>query len=105
MDRRSFLRRFGVGAAAVVAAPSLVKAALPETVEQMTAEEYHISNAKELYDRREWAKRRYPMRMDECYRSQWDDIAEREFFRPHWEELVKRYGENVNILDMLKMTP
>jgi len=107
MDRRGFLKRFGIGAAAAVAAPSIVKAALPEPVDpptgELSAEEYHLNNARELKFRHDWAKAHYPMRTDECYKSQWDELAEREFFRPYWPELVKRY-ENVNILDMLKLT-
>jgi hypothetical protein len=111
MKRRDFLRRFGIGAAAVVAAPFLVKAALPGPIPPPTgeigvpADQYHLDKCKEVYQDH---IRQYPLTPTECYSSptytsQWDELAAREAMRPHYPELVKRY-DNVSIVDMLKIT-
>ena len=114
MNRRAFLQKLGVGVAVAAAGRSIVKAVVPEVaparMEELPDYTIYTSHLDAEYidhlppeHAHEWAKRRYPMRVDECYRSQWHDLAEREFFRPIWPKFVEKY-ENVSIFDFLTKT-
>jgi hypothetical protein len=99
MKRRDFLRRFGIGAAAVVAAPFLVKAALPGPIPPPTgeigvpADQYHLDKCKEVYQDH---IRQYPLTPTECYSSpaytsQWDESSSERSY----ETSLPRAGEKV----------
>jgi hypothetical protein len=109
MKRRDFLRRFGISAAAVVAAPSIIKAVEPEP--DFTTTRYDLPNGNTVHladinhEPPSWAKhyRQYPMTYEECYTDMWQEERRRQEMAKHWPKLVKRYGKSMSITDFVKL--
>lgn len=104
MLRRDFLKRFGIGAAAVVAAPSIIKAVEPTSDPALETTRYDLPNGKTVHLADINHVRQYPYTPDECYISQWDELHMHEFNQEIHEELIKRYGERMGIWDFLNIT-
>lgn len=103
MKRRDFLKRFGIGAAAVVAAPSIIKAVEPTSDPALETTRYDLPNGNTVHLVDIDHVRQYPLTPDECYEGAIDEYLRRKEMEKHWPKLVKRYG-NVNIVDFLNIT-
>ena len=109
MLRRDFLKRFGIGAAAVVAAPSIIKAVepIPPPTGKLEGrwdperagawEQMREENIRPHYAQ-------YPYTTDQCYESNIDEYLRRKEMEKYWPELVKRYGKSMSITDFLSIT-
>lgn len=109
MKRRDFLRKFGIGAAAAVAAPSIVKAALPDTPPPLQTKRFDLPDGKTFHLAHTPPKDidiyQYPMTYDECWESNIDEYLRQKEMEKYWPALVRKYGKNYSITDFLKLIP
>ena len=101
MNRRNFLRKFGIGAGVAIAAPLVARALVVEGPEEYNDFEAIRGIIKPKPRRFHGAQ--YPMTYDEAYGpGKWRSIYDIEIKPEVMENLFKRYGEGFCVRDFLQ---
>ena len=89
MNRRLFLKRFGIGAAAIVAIPMVLgrdQACPAFDHDLINAREYHLNNCRKIY-----RDSKFFRTSDEWH--QWDSLYTAPIEPQVWRELTAKYGK------------